>query len=216
MGANGRESMDERTPRNLLERTTPELLEAFAAGTNTPGAGSAAALAGAVAGSLLQASAQYAVRAAGKGGAGSGFLERAGAILEEARERSRRLSLAVDEDAAAFQRYWRDRTDEALRQATDVPLGIAEECAALAEAGVELYDRGFRNARGETGTAVLAAVASGEAALYVARLNLGAAREPLWTGSRSERIQALRSRLEEAGRQIRARIEAGKDAASGS
>jgi formiminotetrahydrofolate cyclodeaminase len=207
MGAKGRESMDERTPRNLLERTTPELLEAFAAGKNTPGAGSAAALNGAVAGSLIQAAAHYAIRAAGKEGAGSGFLERAGAILEEARERSRRLSLAVDEDAAAFQQYWRDRTDEALRQATDVPLGIAEECAALAEVGTELYDKGFKNARGETGTAVLTAVASGEAALYIARLNLGAAREPSWTGSWKERIQALRLRLKEARRQIRARIE---------
>jgi formiminotetrahydrofolate cyclodeaminase len=213
MGANGGESMDERS---LLERTMPELLEAFAAGKNTPGAGSAAALAGAVAGSLIQASAHYTVRAAGKGGAGSDFLERAEAILEEARERSRRLSLALDEDATAFQQFWRDRTDDALRHATDVPLGIAEECAALAEVGIELYDRGFRNARGETGTAVLTAVASGEAALHVVRLNLGAAREAPWTGSRKEKIRELRQRLEEARRQIQARIGGEEDAASGS
>lgn len=198
--------MNEKTSRNLLERTAPELLEAFAAGTNTPGAGSAAALAGAVAGSLLQASAHYAVRAAGKGGAGSDFLERAGTILGGARERSRRLSLAVDEDAAAFQRYWRDRTDAALRQATDVPLGIAEECTALAEMGIELYDKGFKNARGETGTAVLTAVASGEGALYVVRLNLGAAREASWTESRKEKVLELRRRLEELRREIGARI----------
>ncbi|MFP5284992.1 MAG: hypothetical protein ACLGI9_04575, partial [Thermoanaerobaculia bacterium] len=67
-----------------------------------------------------------------------------------------------------------------------------------------------------TGTAVLTAISSGEAALYVARLNLGAARERLWTGSRKERIQELRRRLEEARRQIRARIGDEEGAASGS
>ena len=199
-------------PRTLLDQSTQELLEAFAAGKNTPGAGSAVALAGAVAGSLIQASAHYAVRVARREDSGSAFLERAEAILEEARGRSRRLSLAVDEDAAAFQQYWRERTDETLRHAIDVPLGVAGECAALAEMGIELLEQGFRNARGETVTALLTAVASGEAALSVARLNLGDAREPLWIDSRKEEIQALLRRLEDLRRQIEARLEGDEDA----
>lgn len=194
------------TPRSLLDRTAAELLEAFAAGRLTPGAGSAAALTGAVAGSLLQAAARYSIKAAGRG-RGSAFLERAETILEEARERSRRLALAVDEDAAAFELYWRDRTDETLRPAIDVPLGIAGECAALAEIGLELYERGSRSARGETATALLSAVASGEAAVSIARFNLGAARDPSWLDSRKERIRALGHGLAELRREIRARIE---------
>lgn len=202
------------TPRSLLERTAADLLEAFAAGTNTPGAGSAAALTGAVAGSLLQAAARYAIKAAGRRG-GSDFLERAEALLDEARERSRRLSLAVDEDIAAFEQYWQARTDEALRPAIDVPLGIAHECRALAAIGLELYDRGSRSARGETATALLSAVASGEAAVSIARLNLGAARDPSWLDSRREAIQALGRGLDELRREIRARIE-GDEAPSSS
>lgn len=194
------------TPRTLLDRTAAELLEAFAAGTKTPGAGSAAALTGAVAGSLLQAAARYAIKAAGRRG-GSDFLERAEAILDEARERSRRLSLAVDEDVAAFEQYWKDRTDETLRPAIDIPLQIAHECVALAGIGLELYDRGSRSARGEAATAVLSAVASGVAAMSIARLNLGAARDPSWVDSRKEKIQTLGRGLDELRREIRARIE---------
>lgn len=191
---------------SLLDRRATDLLEAFAAGGRTPGAGSAAALTGAVAGSLLQAAARYAIKAAGRG-RGADFLERAEALLEEARERSHRLSLAVDEDAAAFEQYWRDRTDEALRPAIDVPLGIAHECVALAGIGLELYDRGSRSARGEAATALLSAVASGEAAVSIARLNLRLARDPFGLDSRTERIQALGRGLDELRREIRVRIE---------
>lgn len=194
------------TPRSLLDQTAAELLEVFAAGGRTPGAGSAAALSGAVAGSLLQAAARYAIKAAGRG-RGSDFLEKAEALLEEARERSRRLSLAVDEDAVAFEQYWQARTDEALRPAIDVPLRIAHECVALAGIGLELYDRGSRSARGEAATALLSAVASGEAAVSIARFNLGAARDPSWLDSRKERIQALGRGLNELRRQIRVRME---------
>lgn len=187
------------TPSSLLDLTSTDLLDLFAAGKNTPGAGSAAALTGALAGSLLQAVARYTIRAARKPGAGASYLERAEALLEEVRERSRLLSAAVDEDAAAFERFWRLRgsgeAQEALERAIEVPLGIAEQCAALAETGAELYEKGFKAARGEAGTAVRLAVASGEAALYIARLNL----ESAGIGLYEERLKSLKRRLGDLG-----------------
>jgi formiminotetrahydrofolate cyclodeaminase len=189
---------------NLLDRSVSELLEIFAAGRTTPGAGSAAALTGAVAGSLIQAAARYAVRAAGKAGAGTPFGARAAAILEEAGERSRRLSRAVEEDSEAFRQFWQARTQEALQLATDVPINIAEHCLVLAEMGLELYDKGFENARGEAAAASLGAVAGGEAAVYAARLNLASAGTAGWTASRMETIDSLGRGL----REVRGRIEA--------
>lgn len=180
---------------SLLDKTAADLLDLFAAGKNTPGAGSAAALTGALAGSLLQAVARYTIRAAAKGKAYTDFRERAEALLEEVTERSRRLSRAVDEDAAAFELYWRERTSEALRPATEVPVAIAEHCAALAEAGIELREHGFKAARGEAATAVLLAVASGEAALHVARLNLKFAGTAPWAGAGEERLGSIGRRL---------------------
>ncbi len=197
----------------LLDLPAAELLERFAAGKLTPGAGSAAALMGAVAGSLIQAAAQYAIKAR-KREAEAPFRERAGVLLAAARERSGRLGKAVEEDAAAFDRYWQlltelraaplsdveradlqARASEALRQATDIPIEIGRQCVGLAEIGLELYERGHRNARGEAATAVLSAIANGEAAAHTARLNLEFAGTTPWSDSRTAEIRDLRGLL---------------------
>jgi formiminotetrahydrofolate cyclodeaminase len=178
-------------PSSFLDRTAADLLDLFAAGKNTPGAGSAAALTGAMAGSLLQAVARYTIRAVRKPGADASFLERAEALLEESRERSRLLSVAVDEDATAFEGFWHLKTGEALGPVIEIPLGIAEHCAALGEIGVELYDHGFKAAQGEADTAVRLALASGEAAVRITRLNLKLAE----AGLHEEKLRSLDRRL---------------------
>lgn len=138
--------------------------------------------------------ARYTIRAARKPGADASYLERAEALLEEVRERSRLLSVAVDEDAAAFEEFWRLKT-EALGPAVEVPLGIAEHCAVLGEIGAELYEKGFKAAKGEAGTAVRLALASGESALQIVRLNLrfaGIGRYEDKLGSLGQRFEDLR------------------------
>jgi formiminotetrahydrofolate cyclodeaminase len=193
----------------LLGLTARDLLDRFAAGRNTPGAGSAAALGGAIAGALLETVARHTIKAAQSGkrtAAYEPFRERAEALLAAAAERSRHLRAAVDEDAAAFERFWRARTDETLRYATEVPIGIAEHCLALAEIGIELHDRGFRNARGEAAAAALSAVANGEAAAFCARLNLRFAGAAAWADGRKEDTGDLRRRLRHLRSLVEARI----------
>ena len=92
----------------------------------------------------------------------------------------------MDEDAAAFDRYWQARTEETLKRATEIPLEIAEHCIALAEIGIELYDWGFKNARGEASAATLSAIAGGEAAEHCARLNLEFAGAHPWAAGQRE------------------------------
>jgi formiminotetrahydrofolate cyclodeaminase len=166
---------------SFLDRSTGDLLDLFAAGKNVPGAGSAAALQGALAGSLLQAVAKY---------------SREEGLLNEAREKSERLRKAVDEDAAAFQEFWKSRTSEALAQATEIPLAIARDCAALVAIGLELHEKGFKNARGESAAAAWGALAAGESALYIARLNQGSRAEEI--RSLVGDLRELRKRLEDA------------------
>jgi formiminotetrahydrofolate cyclodeaminase len=178
----------------LLDQTARELLDLFAAGKNTPGAGSAAALMGALAGSLLQAVATYTSNAAEKRSDPTARA-RSEAVLEEARERSERLRAAIDEDAAAFNRYWEQRTSEALQRATEIPIAISTDCLALTELGIELYDTGFRNARAEANGAALAALAGGEAALLAALINLKAAGTSSWAESAFREADLLRERL---------------------
>jgi formiminotetrahydrofolate cyclodeaminase len=183
---------------SFLHRTAGELLDLFAAGRNTPGAGSAAALSGALAGSVLQTVARHTLKAATSAKRAevyAPFRERAEVLLEEARERSRHLRSAVDADAAAFDQFWKDRTDETLRRATEIPLEIARHCTALAEIGIELYDHGFRNAQGEAAAATLSAIAAGEAATHAARLNLKFAGTAAWVEGGRDEVRDLQHRL---------------------
>jgi formiminotetrahydrofolate cyclodeaminase len=194
---------------SFLDCGTHELLDLFAAGKTTPGAGSAAALAGALAGALIQSVALYTIRAAEKRGDQELLRERAEAILEEARKKSERLQGAVDADAAAFAEFWKLRTtigmekEKALRRAIEIPMSITDDCLAVAELALELYDKGFKNARGEAVAAALSALANGEAALYAARVNLKFITSARWAEARQAEAGALGRRL----RMIRGRME---------
>lgn len=187
----------------FLERTTQDLLELFSAGKNTPGAGSAAALAGALAGSLIQSVALYTIRAAEKKGDQEPLRERAEDILAEARRISERLRAAVDADAAAFEEFWKLKAttgmekEKALRRAIEIPMSIADDCLAVAGLALELHDKGFKNAQGEAAAAALSALANGEAALYAARVNLKFITAGRWADAKLAEAGALRRRLRE-------------------
>lgn len=182
---------------SFLDHKASDLLDLFAAGKNTPGAGSASALVGVLAGSLLQTVARHTLKAAEnpkRRETYEPFRERAAVLLEQATALASRLRAAVDEDAAAFERYWKDRTPENLRPAVEIPVEIAEACAALAEIGIELHGHGFRNAQGEAAAAILSALAGGETAAQAAWLNLKFAGDGNpWRDD----VRALRRRLRE-------------------
>jgi glutamate formiminotransferase/formiminotetrahydrofolate cyclodeaminase len=178
---------------SFLDRRAGELLDLFAAGKNVPGAGSAAALLGALAGSLLQAVAKYTLKSA----ASPGDRERTKLLLADAEERCGRLRKALDEDAAAFQRYWQSRREEDLWRAIHVPIAIAKDCLDLASMGIELYETGFRNARGEANAAALSAIAGAEAALHAARLNLKMSQDSGEVALTTETVRSLSRQLRE-------------------
>jgi formiminotetrahydrofolate cyclodeaminase len=182
---------------SLLDRPARDLLDRFGAAQRTPGGGSAAALMGALAASLMEAVARYTIRA------GLPFQERAEVLLAGVQEKSIILRAAVDEDARAFDDYWRLRTPEALERATRVPLDIADHCLALAEMGQELHEHGNPRARGEAITALLAVFAAAEAAARTADLNLRFAGTADWVGEGKDRLRTLRALLES----LRMRVE---------
>jgi formiminotetrahydrofolate cyclodeaminase len=186
-----------------------ELLDRFAAGNTTPGAGSAAALMGALAASLAQTVARHTLKAARSGKRReiyAPFRERAEALLEQAGELAGRLRRAIEEDAAAFDQFWRERTEETQRRATEVPIEIAEHCLAVAQMGLELWERGARSAQGEASAATLGALAGGETAAHVAHLNLKFAGPGDWAESRKRDVRDLRRRLRELREDAEARI----------
>jgi formiminotetrahydrofolate cyclodeaminase len=193
----------------LLDRGARELLALFAAGNTTPGAGSAAALMGAIAASLAQTVARHTLKAARSGKRReiyAPFRERAEVLLAQAGELADRLRRAVDEDAMAFDQFWQERTEETQRRATEVPIEIAEHCLAVARMGLELWERGARSAQGEAGAATLGALAGGETAAHVAHLNLKFAGAREWAESRKKDVRDLRRRLRDLRSLAEARI----------
>lgn len=194
---------------SLLDRGARELLELFAAGNTTPGAGSSAALMGALAASLAQTVARHTLKAARSGKRReiyAPFRERAEALLEQAGDLADRLRRAGDEDAAAFDRFWQERTEEAQWHATEVPIEIAEHCLAVARIGLELWERGARSAQAEAGAATLGALAGGETAAHVAHLNLKFAGSGEWAERRKNDVRDLRRHLRDLRALAEARI----------
>jgi len=116
---------------DLLALRLDELLDALAAAAPVPASGSAAALVGAMAAELVAMAARSA----------TGWTDSSG-VAAQARALGSRLRPLVAADAAAFARVLDLRADAmsderdlgpALERAADVPLEIADACAATAQ-----------------------------------------------------------------------------------
>jgi len=169
----------------LLELRAGELLARFASSDPTPGGGSAAALAGALSGALVEM-----VAALPKTRTGAAE-ERAplDAARSWAREAGARLRHLVDEDSQAYDavvaayKMAKGTDDEkaarkaaiarAMARATDVPQQTAEACLVLLKAAGEAAENGTPNALSDARTAGALAWAGLIGAAENVRINAG-------------------------------------------
>jgi methenyltetrahydrofolate cyclohydrolase len=183
----------------LVDLETTALLDRLASSDPTPGGGSAAALAGAVAASLV---AMVAAMPKTRTGAEEERrrLEGVRAVALAEGERLRRL---VDEDAEAYdaviaarrlpketdedKRRRKQAVDDALRLAAEVPMRTARACLAVLQEAVAAAERGNPNARSDAITAAAIAWAGLIGALENVRINVGAGAE----GALPEAVDAL-------------------------
>lgn len=176
---------------SLLDRPTREALDQFGGGI-VPGAGSAAALTGALAAKLARAADRE-------------------ALHPELERLATELIALVDRDAQAFATFWRlfkaakkkgppsgseaATLTEAQREATSTPLAIAEACRKVATIARELTQSGLPAARAEAVTAEKLAGAAAESAVYVVRENLRFARGAAWSLEIEPALAALEPAL---------------------
>ena len=191
----------------LQDLSVAAFLDRLAAGTPTPGGGSAAALGGALGGALLQMVCRLTV------GRDEARPHEAalGALLGQAADLEKRLRELVDEDALAYDqvmaalRLPKGTDDEkaarrtALRRAnaaaTDTPLRTAEACHALLGLAAELAATGNRNALSDIGSAAQLAQAGLRGAVMNVRINLPGLGDPAQAGQFETRV----AQLEEEG-----------------
>jgi glutamate formiminotransferase/formiminotetrahydrofolate cyclodeaminase len=142
-----------------------DFLDALADGTPTPGGGSAAAQAGAMGAALVAMVARLTQGKKKYAGVESRMAE----IVEQATALRRSLQAAVEADAAAFDQVMAamrlpkengadkaartQALEQATRQATEVPLRVAEQACQVLELAAEVAEIGNVNAASDSGSA---------------------------------------------------------------
>jgi glutamate formiminotransferase / formiminotetrahydrofolate cyclodeaminase len=177
-------------PAHLLEAkirasegpTLDRWLEQLGEGTAVPGGGSAAALAGALAGALVTMVARLTVGRP----AYASVQDRVTEILPEADALRLQLRRLVDDDAAAYARvraasrlpkddpHRRQAVDAALIGAAETPLAMARGAVRLMLLAQEIATIGNQNARSDAAVAVALARAALVGALENVRVNIAA------------------------------------------
>lgn len=197
----------------LVKESVEEFAARLAAGTPTPGGGSASALAGSLAAALVQMVCDLTI--------GKEAYRSHEAALKSMSGRADRLRRSllelVDRDALAYEQVIQARrrpkatdAEKAARQdaislanrlATEVPLLTAEACAELLTLAVELAAKGNRNAASDVGTAALLAHAGLLGGVLNVNANLPGLADADWVAQAAGRVRTL----EAEGSKTRAR-----------
>lgn len=172
--------LEGKMAKTVGEGGTTDFIENLAAPTPTPGGGSAAAYAGAMAAGLVSMVARLTI-----GKKGYSEVETAmNKILEESEILRSDLTSGVTEDSEAFDRvmaaYKIPKSDpgrapaiqEATLLAAQVPLEAAKKSYRVAELALEAAQSGNKNAITDAGSAVNLAIAAINSAAYNVRINL--------------------------------------------
>lgn len=178
----------------LLSLPVEGFLDAMASDDAAPGGGAAAAISVAMGAALAAMAARLASR----------HLDEADAIAAQAEELRRATAPLADDDAAVYGAVLaafklprddpdtrRQRIREALSQAADVPLAIADAGEQVQHLATRLADAGNPHLVGDAVTAGLLAGAATRAAANLAELNLAQAGIE---DDRRQRAQRLRDR----------------------
>jgi glutamate formiminotransferase/formiminotetrahydrofolate cyclodeaminase len=191
-------------------------LEAVAAPTATPGGGSVAAMAGALAASLGQMVAGLSRKKKSQ----AAFANQLSEALDQLRRNASELAEAIDRDAAAYDAVMaanklphesteeKRLRDEALQRATrgaaEVPLQVAERSVALFERLGQLASIAAASMKSDLEVARLMAAAGARGALANVEINLDGLADVNYVTSMRAKSAELRERLGETSRSISA------------
>lgn len=168
----------------LVEKTVSQFISELASDSPAPGGGSTAALAGALAGALTAMVCRLTVKTAKY----AEVHEATQVILDKARGLTEKLSACIDEDTEAFNAVMAafkmpkeseeqnavrmTAVQEATKEATLLPLRVAELCLELMALADKTLTIGNINAASDAAVAGLLANAGLKGALYNVRINL--------------------------------------------
>ncbi len=198
----------------LAEKTITGFMDELASSAPAPGGGSVAALAGAMGAALVSMVCNLTI---GKKKYAD-VEEEIKAILEQSEALRRELLALLEEDVAAYtrvseamkmpreteeQKAIREKAlEEALKQATEVPLRVAEVCVRVMDLCRPVAEKGNVNAVSDAGVAVVMAEAGLRSAALNVLINLGWLKDEAFR----KEAQARLDRLLEGKLQLREEI----------
>jgi glutamate formiminotransferase / formiminotetrahydrofolate cyclodeaminase len=187
-------------------------LDAVATPTATPGGGSVSALAGAMAASLGQMVAGLSRRKKSQ----AAHVDKLSAELDELRRTTDELTEAIDRDAASYDAVMaayklpqgtpeevqkrETSIQEATKEASDVPLQVAERTVALFERLGQLDAIAAASMKSDLEVARLMAAAGARGALANVEINLDGTTDSNYVALMRRKVAALRERLGDAPR----------------
>jgi glutamate formiminotransferase / formiminotetrahydrofolate cyclodeaminase len=204
--------LDLESKNGKLASLARPFLDAVAAPSATPGGGSVAAFAAALAASLGQMVAGLSRKKKSQ----AAHVDRLSEALEDMRRTSVELAEAIDKDAASYDAVMaafklpqgdaaetkarQDAIQAATRGASEVPLQVAERAVALFERIGQLASIAAASMKSDLEVARLMAAAGAKGALANVEINLDGISDAAYVAAMRSRVAALRERLTEAVR----------------
>lgn len=198
----------------FVERTLAEYLDALASSEPTPGGGSTAALAGALAAGLVSMVCNLTIGKRRYRESEPGLRQ----VLAQAEALRGRLGELMARDAAAYDGVMRayrlpqstaqeqaarqSAMQQALQEATRVPLEIAEGCAQVIELALPAAELGNPWAVSDAGAGALLAEAALHAALLNVEINLRSLEDGSFAQEARQRLQDLTARARQKDRVV--------------
>ncbi len=199
-------------PQALINLPTDQLLTRFGSGGHKPGSGSAAALLGLVACKLIQTVVSLSTGRDQYQGvqlqltlANQDILDGIepvllAAVQEDSDQFDRVIALRNQRNAEINKVRKRQLANQALhelRDATEIPMRIAETCLHLADRAMLVFDLGFKAARGDSGVAMSSALAGATGAIAIIYLNLTSFKGSEWAVSTRKKADGLSERAQQ-------------------
>ncbi|MBV8210337.1 MAG: cyclodeaminase/cyclohydrolase family protein [Burkholderiaceae bacterium] len=185
----------------IAEQPLQRFLDELASAAPTPGGGSAAAVMGAMAAALVSMVCRLTIGRKGY----EAVLPQMERILQEAEALRQRLTAMIAQDVQAFntlmaayklprtsdeERLARtDAIQQALKQATDVPLACAEACVQVIDLALQAAPIGNRGVISDAGVASEAARAALRSAALNVHINAPSIEDAVFVASRRERLE---------------------------
>lgn len=203
----------------LKDLPISEFSQKLSSSAPTPGGGSAAALAGWLASSLLLMFCRLSI---GK----EKFKDHEAELKQTEKETEALgeiLKKGVDEDTEAFNQVMeafklpketeeekekrRGAIQKAMRQAAEVPLAVSQNCLSLLKTCHKIVDKGNPNSISDLGVACLLAYCGLEGALLNVKINLASIKDEDYAKNVSQKIASLKTEADDIKSKVIARAE---------